>query len=252
MEHKSSDSDNEVILLKECEHYNRGCHLLFPCCNKFYSCRFCHNDENSLDHDAQRKTVIKMKCRYCLEEQNIGDTCTKCQQKMGNYFCMECKLLDLDDKGQYHCNKCGICRIGHAENFVHCDGCGLCISKISENNHKCMNADNVCPICRENMFESINEITKIKCGHWIHIDCMKSYINISHSYECPLCSKRMFDMTDYDEYIEQQINAFQMPDEYKDKEVEIICNECNKLSNAKFHFYGHKCTNCGSFNTKLS
>ena len=32
-------------------------------------------------------------------------------------------------------------------------------------------------------------------------------------------------------------------------DVEILCNDCNKVSTAKFHIIGHKCSFCNSFNT---
>ena len=41
-----------------------------------------------------------------------------------------------------------------------------------------------------------------------------------------------------------------MPDEYKDKMVTLLCNDCNKKSDAHFHIIGMKCNICGSYNTK--
>src|SRR6185369_1336689 len=103
MEYEKLDDKSENLL--KCEHYNRGCHLLYPCCDKFYACRFCHNEDQL--HEADRKLVTKMKCRWCLEIQDINNICINCKRQIGNYFCKICKLLDLDDKQQYHCDKCG-------------------------------------------------------------------------------------------------------------------------------------------------
>ena len=33
---------------------------------------------------------------------------------------------------QFHCDRCGICRVGGADNFFHCDTCGCCYSKSLE------------------------------------------------------------------------------------------------------------------------
>ncbi len=44
----------------------------------------------------------------------------------------------MEDKdGVYHCDKCGICRVGGKENFKHCDTCGMCIDVEFFDTHKC-------------------------------------------------------------------------------------------------------------------
>jgi RING finger/CHY zinc finger protein 1 len=42
-----------------------------------------------------------------------------------------------------------------------------------------------------------------------------------------------------------------MPDEYKDKKVKILCNDCQERSEVTFHVLGAKCTKCHSYNTRL-
>ena len=43
-----------------------------------------------------------------------------------------------------------------------------------------------------------------------------------------------------------------LPAELKDKKVDILCNEClTKTKDAPFHFFGIKCQNCGTYNTKM-
>ena len=39
-----------------------------------------------------------------------------------------------------------------------------------------------------------------------------------------------------------------MPDEYKNLDINIFCNDCEKKSKIKFHFYPI-CTECKSYNT---
>ena len=50
--------------------------------------------------------------------------------------------------------------------------------------------------------------------------------------------------------MEQIIKNNIMPDEYKNKKVNILCNDCEKISNVNFHFIAMKCSNCCSYNTK--
>jgi RING finger/CHY zinc finger protein 1 len=252
------DAKNEDKL-KKCEHYNIGCHILFECCGEYYSCRFCH-DEKTTDsrlsknstygvHEHDKLKMTHIMCRFCLNVQKFSDTCNKCQQKMGNYFCEKCKLLDLDDKGQFHCVKCGICRKGGKDNFIHCDKCGICVVK--SDNHKCAyEIGGSCPICCEELFTSILATTSTNCGHWMHSECLTDFLKTD--YRCPLCFKSLVDTTHLTTYLDTHVASTQMPDEYKDKLVDILCNDCGIKCTVKMHFYGNKCNKCGSYNTKLS
>ncbi|CAH3189606.1 unnamed protein product, partial [Porites evermanni] len=94
-----------------------------PCCVKYYSCRLCHNDKE--DHELDRKTVQEIKCLQCGSSQTFG-----------RYFCMICRLYDDQEKGQFHCNGCGICRFGGEENFFHCSRCDMCLGIQLKNSHK--------------------------------------------------------------------------------------------------------------------
>jgi RING finger/CHY zinc finger protein 1 len=60
----------------------------------------------------------------------------------------------------------------------------------------------------------------------------------------------MVDLTEYYEILDEHIKTTGMPEEYADKQVDILCNECLTTSNVPLHFYGLKCPNCGSYNTK--
>ena len=35
------------------------------------------------------------------------------------------------------------------------------------------------------------------------------------------------------------------------RRADIYCNDCDKKSNVVFHYLGHECLECGSFNTAL-
>lgn len=242
---------NDAILEK-CSHYDRGCYLLFPCCDTFYPCRLCHDDHITdyknnpeLIHEADRKSVITVKCRYCESIQDISDKCTKCEKQFGTYFCDICKLLDLQDKGQFHCDECGICRQGGKENYSHCKECGICIAP----DHKCSRKiEGDCPVCCTLLFDAIEQTTTTKCGHWMHTKCLHEHTK--HFNTCPLCLKSLADTSALNTYLDQQIALTPLPDEFKNKLVNILCNDCGTKSNINFHFYGLKCIACSGYNTK--
>ena len=45
-------------------------------------------------------------------------------------------MFDDAEKGQFHCDGCGICRVGGRENYFHCDICGYCLPLSCKDNHK--------------------------------------------------------------------------------------------------------------------
>ncbi len=68
-----------------------------------------------------------------------------------------CNFFDDDFRKQpFHCDGCGICRVGGAHNFFHCETCGCCYARELHNNHKCIkdSMHQNCPICQENLFNS--------------------------------------------------------------------------------------------------
>lgn len=73
-------------------------------------------------------------------------------------------------------------------------------------------------------------------------------------YRCPLCFKAVFDdeelKTHYD-MLDEEIQNTPMPQEFKDKTVFIICNECNTKTEVEFHIFGLNCKECGSYNTAM-
>ena len=51
------------------------------------------------------------------------------------YFCSICVLFD-EEKGQYHCKGCGLCRLGGEDKFFHCDKCEMCLPVSLQPSHK--------------------------------------------------------------------------------------------------------------------
>lgn len=43
------------------------------------------------------------------------------------YTCLVCNLFDDEDRNQYHCEGCGICRVGGRGRFFHCKVCNMCL-----------------------------------------------------------------------------------------------------------------------------
>ena len=235
-----------------CIHYKRKCKIIAKCCNKEFSCRICHDEyfENIDNHKLNRYETEKVICLDCNQEQQISNNCINCNIKFGKYYCEICKLFDYNDKSQFHCDKCGICRRGGKENFYHCDICNACINIALKDNHKCI--DNCfsinCPICFDNIFNSIKDITKLNCGHTIHVECFKKLLE-SNNFKCPFCYKTSIKSDILFNFLENEINNTPMPDEYN-YNINILCNDCNKICETKFHILGNKCINCNSYNTK--
>ena len=104
-----------------CEHYRRNVKLQCFTCEKWYTCRFCHDAAE--DHTLPRKETKHMLCMFCGCAQRASDTCVRCNRTAGYYYCGICKLWNDDpNKPIYHCNDCGLCRVGQGlgKDFFHC------------------------------------------------------------------------------------------------------------------------------------
>lgn len=240
-----------------CTHYRRRCRIRAPCCNEIFDCRHCHNEaKDTLDldkdgHKMPRHQVNQVICSLCNTEQEVQQVCINCGVCMGRYFCGTCKLFDDDtSKKQYHCVGCGICRIGGQENYFHCYKCRCCFSVFLKDTHPCvegaMHRD--CPICFEYLFESVSGVFVMPCGHAIHTNCLSEMRNHLR-FSCPLCSKTITDLSKFWESYDIEIAATPMPP-HLNKMVRILCNDCSSISEVQFHFVGHKCSNCKSYNTR--
>lgn len=179
--------DNNLIdisLQTSCNHYIRRCALVSPCCRKIYWCRLCH-DEAESGHEIDRKMVNRIKCCQCGLIQGVAPRCISCRIQFGMYYCELCRLFDDNDKGQFHCYQCGICRIGGPQNFQHCTQCDICFQIGSS--HKCIEkcSRSNCPICLEDL-HSHGECQKLHCGHMMHVGCFRQ-LKENYQNRCPLC-----------------------------------------------------------------
>ncbi|KAM1751262.1 hypothetical protein ACFX11_009403 [Malus domestica] len=242
-----------------CAHYRRRCKIRAPCCDQIFDCRHCHNEaKNSLEvdpldrHDVPRHDVKRIICSLCNKEQDVQQLCIQCGVCMGNYFCSKCKFFDDDvSKKQYHCDECGICRTGGGENFFHCNKCGCCYSNALKDSHNCVEKamHHNCPVCFEFLFDTREDITVLRCGHTIHLECVKE-MQRHFQYSCPVCSKSFRDMSRVWEKLDEEVAGTLMPLKYLNKMVWILCNDCGEISEVNFHIVGHKCLKCKSYNTR--
>ena len=114
-----TEMDNVHVL--GCQHYKRNVKLQCSTCEKWYTCRMCHDEAE--DHVLIRKDTKNMLCMLCGSAQRAGEFCIECGERTAWYYCGVCKLWDNDpNKSIYHCNDCGICRKGRGlgKDFFHC------------------------------------------------------------------------------------------------------------------------------------
>ncbi|KAJ6375816.1 hypothetical protein OIU77_000723 [Salix suchowensis] len=235
-----------------CEHYKRNCKLRASCCGKLFACRFCHDKVS--DHTMDRKATTEMMCMRCLKVQPVGQICATltCNGlSMAKYYCNICKFFD-DERSVYHCPFCNLCRVGKGLgiDFFHCMTCNCCLG-IKLVNHKCLEKglETNCPICCDFLFTSSATVRALPCGHYMHSACFQAY-TCSH-YTCPICCKSLGDMAVYFGMLDALLAAEELPEEYRDRCQDILCNDCDQKGSAQFHWLYHKCGLCGSYNTRV-
>ncbi|CAZ79240.1 unnamed protein product [Tuber melanosporum] len=245
-----SEAAESGVLELGCSHYRRGVKLQCSTCEKWYTCRFCHDEDQ--DHSLIRRETKNMLCMHCDRAQSAQQDCRHCGVRSSRYYCDKCKLWDDDpDKSIYHCNDCGICRIGKGlgKDFFHCKKCGVCMSISLEGEHRCIERSTECdcPICGEYMFTSTQTVVFMTCGHSIHQSCY--YDHMKTSYRCPTCARTIINMESHFRALDLEIETQPLLKPYNNWRSLIGCNDCSAKSNVPFHFLGLKCENCRSYNT---
>ncbi|PLB34585.1 RING finger and CHY zinc finger domain-containing protein [Aspergillus candidus] len=248
----ADDADTEELedASLGCQHYKRNVKLQCYTCKKWYTCRFCHDEIE--DHHLDRPKTENMLCMLCGHPQPAAQDCTRCGVQAALYYCSTCKLWDNDcSKSIYHCNDCGICRIGQGlgKDFFHCKRCSVCLPISIENTHRCIERSTQCdcPICGDYMFTSPETVVFMRCGHSIHQKCLSEHSK--SSYRCPICSKTITNMESTFRNLDRTIESQPMPAEFKDTSAIIYCNDCSAKSVVKYHWLGLKCDMCESYNT---
>ncbi|CAI5497445.1 unnamed protein product, partial [Closterium sp. Naga37s-1] len=196
-----------------------------PCCNEVFDCRHCHNDakshsEDKSRHEIARHNIERVVCSLCSTEQKVQQVCEACGVCMGRYFCFKCKFYDDEvAKKHFHCDECGICRVGGKDKFFHCDKCGCCYATSLREDHRCVEKSmhHNCPVCFEFLFESLRETSVLReCGHTIHTECLDE-LRKHNRYACPICCKTMFDMSRVWAQLDQEVAATPMPEAYQNQ-----------------------------------
>lgn len=234
----------------DCPHYKRSCLLLCNVCNKFVTCRLCHEE-------MDRFKVAKLKCVPCGNEQDPSDSCSKCGILFASYCCTICHTYDsTPGKEIFHCEGCGICRIGTRATVRHCDKCNMCIVGANIGNHACFENSfkQDCAACLGRLFDSVEGCSVLKCGHAMHQSCLERLYETE--YRCPVCKKALGDMNHAWEAMDRQLEEGmesirdEIPPEYLEKVVKCLCNDCHVKFERKFNpFCAYKCTGCGGYNT---
>jgi len=236
-----------------CAHYPRQAKIRAPCCGRFFTCRLCHDAHQG--HKIDRYAIKEMMCMHCFTVQNVAQFCKNeaCGKKLAKYYCDICHLFSDAEKSIFHCNDCGLCRVGKGLgiDYKHCKKCGSCINLSIFDDHVCLeNAlHSNCPICAEHMFTSVKPVCILKCGHYMHLQCLDDYTQ--RDYRCPICKKSLGDMSNRWKQIDEYMIQNPMPEDYKDKEARVLCYDCGAYSTVPYHFVYHRCSQeaCGSYNT---
>jgi hypothetical protein len=127
--------------------------------------------------------------------------------------------------------------------------CNVCISIGHVHTHKCLEraTDCDCPICGEYLFNSSSAVVSMPCGHYLHKDCYKLYMETA--YKCPMCKKSAVNMELQWRKLTQAIESQPMPEHFDNTRAVIQCNDCSVKSSVKYHWLGNKCNTCDSYNT---
>jgi len=151
-----------------------------------------------------RSSVPRVRCVECAAEQASVGQCISCGISFGAYFCGTCRLYrQADASGIFHCDKCGICRVGLGTgpggSHWHCASCVACLpNSLSREAHKkvclpeAMKGD--CPICFEDLHGSRDPcVPGANCGHYLHDKCRRRYFQ-SGKVSCPMCAKPLVEL----------------------------------------------------------
>ena len=246
-----------------CPHYVRRCELVAPCCGRAFACRHCHDETEDCpcDEKMDRKAVTELVCAECGLRQAVAETCASpaCGVRFGEYACLECRFFD-DDVGEqkndyFHCDKCGICRRGGRENWVHCDTCGACLRP---GHAPCVERmlDANCAVCFDRMFDSIEPVSILHCGHAIHCECFAEMLRHMQSSvpRCPTCCRTIVSPGPERDALWERLRLAlaetPMPAEAT-RPVVAQCNDCGSKFDASYHALElYECTACKGFNTQ--
>lgn len=232
-----------------CTHHRRKCHIKVTCCQGTFGCLKCHNEQST--HKATIRDIEALVCLNCSHEQKgLLNTCQKCHAELVKYSCGTCHLMEDEDRGQFHCEGCGLCRLGGKVNYFHCDTCQMCLPNSLMGSHKCIErvSHSNCPVCQDDLHTSKEPCQIPPCQHLIHKGCFDGLIANSLFY-CPICSRSLLDLSPLWKVMSKQIEKYPMHGKYQDITVNVICRDCCQSTKSPFHVIGLLCKFCQGFNT---
>ncbi|CAL6089132.1 RING_finger and CHY zinc finger domain-containing protein [Hexamita inflata] len=234
-----------------CQHYIRGCQVKCETCQKFYPCRLCHNEVE--DHEFPRKLTETVKCSHCELVQKISLKCERCEAEFGTYYCDTCRLvcgMSKESKPNFHCEQCGVCKVGLKDYNIHCDKCEQCYKKRFFANHKCISANSECIICLGSLQNSIYGKLVLECNHQMHQHCYTQLLQ-SGNLKCPVCKRFLPIDSDRKRIHEFQLKNYRrifVPIEMQNNFVRVHCNDCQQNFVKQQHPYLYYCERCKLFN----
>jgi len=210
--------------------------------------------EEGVEHEINRFDIKEIVCRNCHQRQSSKrNKCMKCDVQFGEYHCEICNLWMDSSQQPYHCDDCGLCRVGGQNNFKHCLQCGICVDKSSYAKHNCLTYEANCPVCLDDLFSSRRICHEMPCGHVIHWDCFTEYSR--HDLRCPICKKTTSQKEESLELWNTIANEISVSPLHPDtsRVIDIFCNDCEEYDRQRsWHYLGIQCHNCDSFNTVVT
>lgn len=189
-----------------CTHYTRWMHSVDLQHAWVYPCKRCYLHVQDARDAAPLFT--HMKCDFCLCIQPAQSACAnpECTHhgRCHRYFCATCNLWEHAPARAaliFHCDKCGICRVGDASSYRHCDRCEMCVptrthptTGETRDAHWCVggrSAENSCPVCYEGLSDSYDAVAFLRCGHALHQACLQEWVKVGGPRAlrsgCPVC-----------------------------------------------------------------
>lgn len=186
-----------------CPHYTHWAISVCRDTSRRVACRLCVPPDTVPPFDRFR--VAQMVCDFCYCCQPAGAACVnpECTARgvVHRYYCATCHLWEHASRTLFHCDACGICRVGAPEQYRHCDACGMCVPTRPSrpdwdtrrdpvrDTHHCVGGaavDNPCPVCYEDLAASVDPATFLACGHAVHVTCLNEWARHGGG-ACPVC-----------------------------------------------------------------
>lgn len=93
---KSKTFHDEQHGILGCQHYRRGAKMQCSTCDQWYTCRYCHDEDQ--DHKLIRYVPVisgvmrrtdtrNMICMHCSTAQKAGQYCVNCHTRLAKYYC---------------------------------------------------------------------------------------------------------------------------------------------------------------------